>query len=141
MTRMRPPASLLSAIRDQGFDDKRRPVVSLEVFFEGNHDPASIGCNLPEHPGVAKFYAVLRGIRERPDVQDVLVAITDDMGDDEWPFSDCIYVLTRAPAKDVERWAAALEPDPDPAEGYFPGPPKRAPTLLPGHHVVTLWWD
>ena len=138
---MRPSTSLLAEIRDQRSDDKSRPVVSLEVFFEGNDDPASIGCNLPEHPGVPTFYAVLRSIRERPDVQDVLVAITEDMGDDDWPFSDCIYVLTRASVKDVEKWAAALEPDPDPAEGYFPGPPKRAPTLLPEHRVVTLWWD
>ncbi len=47
------------------------PVVSLELFFEGNDDPGSIGCNLTDHPGVDRFYAVLRGIRDRPDVHGV----------------------------------------------------------------------
>ena len=136
-----PPAALLASIREQGFEGNGRPVVSLEEFFEGNKEVASIGCNLSPHPGVATFYSVLRAIREREDVQDVLVAITDDMGDEEWPFSDAVYVLTRASAKDVQRWAAVLEPDPDPAEDYFPAPPARAPALLPDHRVVTLWWD
>ena len=50
-----------------------RPVVTLEDFFEGNQDEASIGCNLVDHPGVDRFYETLRGIRDRADVQDVLV--------------------------------------------------------------------
>jgi len=138
---MKPPEALLASIREQGFDGNGRPIVSLEEFFEGNDDPASIGCNLSPHPGVATFYSVLREIRHREDVQDVFVAITDDMGDDEWPFSATVYVITRASARDVQRWAARLEPDADIGEGYFPAPPARAPALLPDHRVVTLWWD
>src|SRR5690349_12736194 len=108
---MQPPAALLASIREQSVDSDARPIVSLEAFFDGNEDLGSIGCNLSPHPGVATFYTVLRAIRDRDDVQDVLVGITEDMGDEEWPFSDTVYVLTRASAEDVQRWAARLEPE------------------------------
>jgi hypothetical protein len=38
-------------------------------------------------------------VRARPDVQAVIVGITEDMGDDDWPFSDSVYVLTSATAR------------------------------------------
>jgi hypothetical protein len=135
-----PLAPLLASIRAQE-SGSSRPVVSLEEFFEGNTSVASMGCNLSPHPGIATFYAVLRSIRDRDDVQDVLVGIAEDMGDTEWPFSDSVYVLTRAQPDEVERWAAQLEPDPNASEGYHPGAPTNAPALLPDHRVVTLWWD
>jgi len=137
-----PPGSLLSRIREQGFpEDGARPVVTLEEFFEGNDDLGSIGCNLTEHPGPQRFYAVLRDVRGRGDVQDVLVAITEDMGDDEWPFSDSIYVVTSASREQVAQWVAELQPDPLGGEGYFPTAPGAAPALKPGFRVYTLWWD
>lgn len=138
---MRPPATLLASIREQSVDSDVRPVVSLEAFFDGNEDLGSIGCNLSPHPGVATFYSVLRAIRDRDDVQDVLVGITEDMGDEEWPFSDTVYILTRAGAHDVQRWAARLQPDSTDGENESPALPAHAPVLLPDHHVVTLWWD
>ena len=59
-------ADLLAEIEAQGWSDDGSgpdPVVSLELFFEGNDDLASIGCNLIDHPGPADFYATLRAIR------------------------------------------------------------------------------
>jgi hypothetical protein len=81
---------LLAEIDRQGGhagDVGREPVISLELFFEGNDDPGSIGCNLPDHPGVHHFYTVLRHIRDRADVHDVRIGITEVMSRDEWPFS------------------------------------------------------
>jgi hypothetical protein len=67
----------------------RYPVVPLEDFFEGNSAPGSIGCNLrkSENPGIAGFFQALKEIRDRPDVQDVLVEIYE-MPEDvtTWPF-------------------------------------------------------
>ncbi len=51
------------------------PVVGVELFFDGNDDIGSIGCNLLNHPGTAAFRELLMGIRARNDVQDVLVEV------------------------------------------------------------------
>jgi hypothetical protein len=115
--------------------------VTLEEFFEGNNDEGSIGCNLTDHPGVHRFYEVLRAVRARPEVQDVLVGIAEDMGDNEWPFSDSVYVLTSAPSHDVQQWVAELQPDEMGEPGYFPAPPPGAPKLRPGYSALTIWWD
>jgi len=54
----------------------REIAVSLEDFFTGNNDAGSIGVNLgPDQPPIAEFHRVLREIRAKPNVQDVLVRI------------------------------------------------------------------
>jgi hypothetical protein len=117
------------------------PVVTLELFFHGNDDVGSIGCNLTDRPGTARFYAVLREIRDRPEVHDVRIGISEVMGGGEWPFSDHVYVITTASAAEVAEWAAELQPD-EPGEGWWNGQPPAEPLALPpGAHVVTLWWD
>ncbi len=85
---------LLAEIERQGGYDGAGPetVVDLETFFEGNDDFASIGCNLLAHPSPVQFYAVLRSVRDRPEVHGVWVGISEVMGLDEWPFSDHVYV-------------------------------------------------
>ncbi len=94
------------------------------------------------HPGPQGFYKVLRAVQERTDVQDVLVEIDDlDEADGRfWPFSEVVYVLTKAHLQDVEAWVAALFPD-EIREGYFGDKPSLAPDLLPGYRVYAAWWD
>jgi hypothetical protein len=118
------------------------PVVSLEDFFEGNEDYGSIGCNLIEHPSPQGFFEHLLAIRSRPDVQDVLVEIYEiEEGDaNMWPFSERVYVLTSASAKDVADWMRSLRPD-EIEEGYFQGKPPAAPELREGMQVYAAWWD
>ncbi|RZS32658.1 hypothetical protein EV193_11134 [Herbihabitans rhizosphaerae] len=116
---------LLAEIERQGDP----AAVGLELFFDGNDDPASIGCNLDEHPGVGTFARVLRAVRDRPEVDDVLVGISEVMPDGEWPFSDTVHVLTAASAGDVAGWVAGLGPD------------DVAKAELNGRPAIALWWD
>lgn len=124
-------------------DPRPCPVVSLEDFFEGNNDPGSIGCNLSEsdNPGISVFFKTLKGIRDRQNVQDVLVEI-NEMPDDKtmWPFSDRIYIITSAGAEDVESWVRALHPD-EIGEGFVYGTPPGAPFVQPAMSVYGVWWD
>ncbi len=69
------------------------PVVSVDLFFEGNNDPASIGPNLDPHPGIRTFERVLEEIRRRPEVSDVVVQI-DEVIEGEWPYASAVYVTT-----------------------------------------------
>ena len=122
------------------------PVVPLELFFDGNDDPASIGPNLDPHPGVQKFERVLGAIRERPEVSNVVVQI-DEVIEGEWPYAQAVYIITTASPGDVHSWAAELQPDEPVSEEDSIGPwlgrgqPPGAPEVPDGHRVVTLFWD
>ncbi|WP_249997651.1 hypothetical protein [Actinoplanes sp. M2I2] len=136
---------LLAEIQRQGGYESgvgSEPVVSLELFFEGNEDLGSIGCNLIHHPGVRAFFTVLRDVREQPDVHDVQVGISEVLGDDEWPFSDHVYVVTRAPASEVLRLTAALNPEQEVSYEWWNDAPPAKPIPVPdGMRLQTLWWD
>jgi hypothetical protein len=145
---------LFAEIKRQKEAGERLPLVSLEDFFNGNDDFGSIGCNLDDpqavppvpapywpHPGPQGFYKTLRAIRERPNVQDVLVEISDaDVGEGNWPFSECVYILTAAVLEEVEAWAGSIFPT-EVSEGYGDAKLSLASDLLPGYQVYMLWWD
>ncbi len=141
---MTPRQKLIAKIKTQppaGYN-KAFPVVSLEDFFTGNNDLGSIGCNLDKHPGLLKFYGILRAIRERPEVQAVLVTIYEVDEDDKskWPFSERVYVYTSATPEQLREWAAELHAD-EVEEGFVGGAPPAAPSLKPNMKVLSLWWD
>jgi hypothetical protein len=116
------------------------PLVSLELFFGGNADLASIGCNLDDHPGIEKFRDTFLRIESRTDVDTVLVAISEVMEDDEWPFSDTVIIVTSAPLDDVRSWVADLEPSDvlEPDDYPVTNLPKPVP---PGMRHLAVWWD
>ena len=138
-----PPKALVEKIRSRrDFNDYTAPdpIVSLEEFFNGNEDPGSIGCNLTGHPGLDRFYAGLKAIRARPDVQDVFVAIHEIGEDTVWPFSECVYILTSARTGEVAKWMEPLKPS-EISEGWLYQQPPNAPELKAGMRVVSCWWD
>lgn len=127
------------------------PVVTLEEFFTGNIDEMSLAPNIAyeTRPPLQECFRILREIRDRPDVQTVLVAIhetpyPDDEADyDIWPDSDTIYILTSASESAVAVWCAPLHPT-NLAEGWSCGTgikPQAAPELDDEMVVRTLWWD
>lgn len=117
------------------------PVLSLEDFFEGNTELSSIGCNLLEHPGIETFYSVLKDIRSRDDVQDVLIEISEiDVKYSDWIFSESLYVLTSANKDEVHEWLKPLQPD-ETYEGWSGGKPSAAPEPKEGMKVIGAWWD
>ena len=58
----------------------------------------------------------------------------------DWPFSECVFILTGADREEVAAWVAPLFPDAV-EEGYQNGPPANAPELLPSFRVYEVWWD
>jgi hypothetical protein len=126
------------------------PAVSLEDFFEGNTDEASIGVNLSKenHIGLAGFRRTLSDIRERPDVQGVFVEVTEIPEPDEkadadiWPTACVAFVVTSAPRSDVTEWVASLHPR-DISEGWCVQPGVKTPIadadLSPGMRPVRVW--
>ena len=138
-----PPKELIAKIRSlRDFNDYAAPdpIISLEEFFVGNEDLGSIGCNLTEHPGMRAFYEELRSIRQRPDVQGVLVAIHEVDEDTVWPFSECVYILTSASTNEVSKWMQKLQPS-EISDGWLYNQPPDAPSLKNGMRPVSCWWD
>jgi hypothetical protein len=136
---------------DEGAGGNVSPVVSLEDFFESNWDEHSLAPNMAKQgrPPLQECYRMLRDIRSRRDVQDVLVAIHETPEADEeldfdiWPDSDTVYVLSSATRAEVAAWAAPLKPN-EVNEKWSCGTgekPKAAPELQPGMKVYALWWD
>lgn len=118
------------------------PVVTLEDFFEGNRSLGSIGCNLIDPPGISKFYEVLKEIRAKDNVQDVLIEISQvDEKFLDWPFSDTLYILTSASEEQVGKWLAPLQPDEIFKGWRWKKPPSSAPELEDGMRVLGVWWD
>jgi len=141
---------LIEKIRKQGnLNDPKAPpiLVTLEDFFDGNDDVGSITANLTDSPGPQRFCEVLKGIRSKPGVEDVLVRIRMVESDDSWPYSDTIYVLTTAKSEEVKAWVKELRPDEvydSTARGLVPDWPPDMPFPRPlsaGVRIVYVWWD
>jgi len=116
-------------------------VVSLEDFFIGNDDLGSIGCNLGgEQPAISEFYRVLKVIRSKPEVQDVIVRIYEYDDASSWPYTDTVYIITCAPTEKVEEWVAPLKPDEIYPEWMY-GKPATAPEPKSGMTSYSVWWD
>jgi hypothetical protein len=137
-------AELIERLKILGLpsSDGRLALVTLEEFFLGNDDYGSIGCNLSPMLGPQFFYEKLESIRSQPNVQDVLVEVTEIEEEDPemWPFSDRVYVFTNATLEDVTHWSAALKPDAV-EQGLPQERPDSAPELKAGYQCYGLWWD
>src|SRR5262249_42032701 len=99
--------------------------VSVDEFFDGNTDEASIGVNLlPEdHIGLAGFRRVLSEINQRTDVQGIFLELTEIPDPDDeadkgiWPTACVAFVVTSARLNEVSEWVEALHPR-DVSEGW-----------------------
>lgn len=94
------------------------PIVPMEDFFDGNTDDRSMGRGMQTSRDIPirEYHEVFRSIRDRPDVQEVLVVI-NDLPDDRfaedretWPQTHVVNILTSAPVAEVEKWIEQLEP-------------------------------
>lgn len=144
-----------------------RPVVSLEKFFTGCPDPnGCLGPSVPKDfkPPADQVLPVLQSLRARPDVQDLLVTIHDEvpaplkvlieaMPDypedaqheweadwDCWPITDALYLLTSLSREEVEELADSHGAT-GVRDGWQPCKPLEAPDPLPGYSVYRLIYE
>jgi hypothetical protein len=117
------------------------PLVTLEQFFRGGSE--AIALNLGnKHPGNTVFFSVLKSVRGLPNVQDVLVELTEgDLDDPSAQMSsERIYVASSMRKEELENLVEVLCPDEieDTDKKELPG---RAEPLRDGYKVYSLWWD
>jgi hypothetical protein len=119
-----------------------RPLITLEEFFNGNNDYASIGYNFhPKQPSPQEFYALLLSIRKKPEVHNVLVQISDQEGPENWPFTELIWIITSAESKQVEKWLGKKFHADNLLNG-FPESIKVEKLKIPDNmNAIGVWWD
>jgi hypothetical protein len=80
-----------------------RPLVTLEEYFSGNDDQASIGDLDRQAFTPEQFFTVLKVIRARADVHDVRVEVKPPKTPDGWPSTDTIWIVTSLDRMDMFR--------------------------------------
>jgi hypothetical protein len=141
---MTPRERLLKRINRNGdinnFDNPR-PLVTLEEFFEGNDDFASIGYNFNPPPGPQALYKLFKHVRDRPDVADVLVEVKDHEDPEGWPSSDTVWIVTSASPDEVQGWLGDQFRADEILEGWGTSL-KREPYEVPvGMKAIGVWYD
>ncbi len=115
--------------------------VPLDLFFMGNDDQGSIGCNLGEdQPAIPEFYRRLAMLRDRKEVQDVWVRITDADDEESWPYADTVYVISSLPQGEIEAALGELMFD-EITPAWMYGKPASAPEPIAGFTSYSIWWD
>lgn len=103
----------LLPLYDQGY---RSLTVTLEEFFEGNTDEASIGGGhlAPSYPSLESCHRILRRIRDEGQVHGVFLEVCEvPQGDDEldlWVSVIRAVILTGTPLDIVGQWLEPLSP-------------------------------
>jgi hypothetical protein len=132
---------LMAAAKALGYSDGgNRVLVTPRQFFDGNYDAASIGCNLPKHPGIAAFSRAFRKIEKMDGVAEVYFAITeiDETYDSIWPFTDTALIVTRLAPAVLQPLLKKLEPyEIGLSEEVFVNPP----AIPEGYQSVCVCWD
>lgn len=115
-------------------------LVTIAQFFDGNDDPASIGPNVIDYPGVAAYRDTLTQINARADVDAVYAQIAElDPRVDEWPFTDAIFIVGTLAVTEAQQLLAHLQPD-----LVARAEPEHIPAALAQKHtapVLIVWWD
>ena len=132
---------LLARIGEVNDFERPRPLVTLEEFFEGNRDFASIGYNFyPDQPSPADFFELFRGIRSKPTVAAVLVQVQDLEDPEGWPSTDTIWVITSSTSADITSWFGERF-RPDEILVGFPDSGVEPFDVPAGHQAFGVWYD
>jgi hypothetical protein len=129
--------SKCTALKTELAEQDEPQIVSIERFFDGNDDAASIGCNLMEHPGMDVFRDVLTGLLRRSDVQAVYAQIAElDPGEGSWPFTDTIVVIGSIPRDELSQAVSLLQPTDVGSDRDFSELAQKH-----GGRALVVWWD
>lgn len=136
---------------------KKRPLLTLEQFFLHSAGEADLWYNIIDrsdhYPSSLEQYDFHRRIRERADVWDVLISITQLDDDPEyepsteedffvWPNSDHTLIVTTADEAEIRSWFPEnIQPDEINIEDRT-GAEWATPAFVPkGYHQAWLWYD
>jgi hypothetical protein len=129
------------------FKNLQQPtLMTINEFFDGNKDEASIAPNLDKKPKISKYYETFKELRNNPKVVDAFVKINEVMiyedgklNDNEWFYSDMIYIVGDITKEEVKEATKILRPDE--VEYDNEGGINNLDERFKNKKVVYVWWD
>ncbi|WP_421751115.1 hypothetical protein [Croceimicrobium sp.] len=129
------------------FPNIQQPILlTIDEFFDGNNDVASIAPNLDTKPAIKEYFRTLKIIADNPKttaayvkIKDVLVNTDGQLMDDAWLYTDMIYFIGDLSREDIIKATKSLKPD----EVEYD--PENEIRVLRDEYkdkkIVYLWWD
>jgi hypothetical protein len=129
------------------FKNLQQPtLMTIDEFFDGNKDEASIAPNLDKKPKVSQYYETFKALLKNPKVVDGFVKINEVMiyeggklNDNEWFYSDMIYIVGDITKEEVKEATKTLLPDE--VEYDSEGEINKLDEKFKDKKVVYIWWD
>lgn len=118
----------------------KTPLLTLDEFFDGNNVRGSIGANITPIPAPAAFRVHLQGLAQRSDVDDIRIQVTSFDDGERWPFSDTVWVITRASPNQVALWFPKRI-RPECSVGWTRGTAFEEVKIPSGMQPVACFWD
>ena len=125
---------------------KQPTLLTVDEFFDGNNDEASIAPNLIEKPNVAEYFKVLKNLSDNPKVNATFVKLNEVMiydngklNDNEWFFADMIYVIGDLTKEEIKEATKSLKPDEVEYDSEIEI--RSIATEYKDKKIVYLWWD
>jgi len=130
------------------FPTFKEPVfMSIDEFFDGNNDEASIAPNIAKKPKVSNYYTILKALSQNENVDTAFVKINEVMiyedgklNDLEWFFTDKIYIVGNITKEEVKKVTKYLMPD----DVYYDNSNNQLNRLSrnnSGRNIICIWWD
>lgn len=129
------------------FPDFKEPVfLTVDEFFDGNNDVASIAPNLDTKLPVKEYYQILKALSKSPKNMDVFVELKDVMinengqlNENEWFYTDIVYFVGDFSKEEIKEITKSLQPDEVEYdnEKVIKGLGER----YKNKKVVYVWWD
>ena len=120
--------------------------LTLDDFFDGNNDEASIAPNFFTKLSIAEFYKTLKDIEEDKKVAGAYIELKDvnvyngnQFQDDEWFYTDIVYFIGDITKEEIASKVEKLQPD----EVQYVDD-ERIMALnsdYAGKKIVSVWWD
>lgn len=121
-------------------------LVTVDEFFEGNTDNASIAPNIWPKSSLYNYHRVLKSLLLLQNVEDVFVelyeVILDEAGavvDGYWPYAEVIYVIGTITENELNNEIHSLKP----SEIWLATEQELDPFgyKFKGKRVLKIWWD
>ena len=129
------------------FPNIKKPVLlTIDEFFDGNNDEASIAPNLETKRPMTEYYKILKGLADNPktidafaELKDVMIYDNEQLNDNEWFYTDVIYFVGDLTKEEIKEATKTLQPDEVEydAENRIKGLSEK----YKDKKVVYVWWD
>ncbi len=128
------------------FPNIKQPILlTVDEFFDGNNDEASIAPNLSEKPNMSKYYSILKNLADNPktivafaEIKEVML-YDGKLNDNEWFYSDIIYFVGDLTKEEIKAATKSLMPDE--VEYDNENRIKVLNKKYADKNVVYVWWD